>query len=149
MAQDDARASRIKELKELHPEVTFRQIADHVGVSERSANEWAAKGTVSYDNARKLTEFFRERGHPDLEDDYIWRGPMGEAPDLIGSLTSPQAGVAAQLVQINERLTRIEATLALIAQQTPAPTGKKRESVEAMLEGIWGQLADKPAPVNT
>jgi hypothetical protein len=72
MAADQERAARIDALKETRPDLTWRRIADHVGVSERSAYNWKVTGGIDYENAKKLAGVF------DVDVDYIWRGPAEE-----------------------------------------------------------------------
>jgi hypothetical protein len=69
MAADQERADRIRALKAERPDLTWRRIADYVGVSERAASDWQKKGGIEYDNAKKLAEVF------EVDVDYIWRGP--------------------------------------------------------------------------
>src|SRR4051812_13463506 len=71
MAADERRAKRVDALKKAHPELTWKEIADHVGVSERSAHSWRATGEIGPKNARKLTAFFQSLGDQ-IPDDYIW-----------------------------------------------------------------------------
>ncbi len=82
MAADEARAQRIRDLKAEHPDVTWKEIADYVGVSERSAHTWRATGAMSRGNATKLAVFFREHG-ADIDPDYIWRGERPPTPNLM------------------------------------------------------------------
>jgi hypothetical protein len=98
MAADEERAERIRALKQGRPDLTWRRIADHVGVTERSATDWQKKGGIEYDNAKKLAELF------EVDVDYVWRGVESDTP-------SPFAGqddTADRLDRIEERLTRIE-----------------------------------------
>lgn len=73
MAADQERAERIRALKQQRPDLTWRRIADHVGVTERSATDWQRKGGIEYDNAKRLAELF------EVDIDYLWRGAP-EAP---------------------------------------------------------------------
>lgn len=102
MAADQERADRIRALKLERPDLTWRRIADAVGVTERSATDWQKKGGIDYENAKKLAAVF------EVDTDYIWRGPSdGErAP-------SPFAGQDA----LADRLDRIEATLGELRQE--------------------------------
>lgn len=68
MAADEARAARIRQLKDDHPGVTWGSIADAIGVKERSAVEWARTGGISYENAKKLSMHF------ECDLDWLWRG---------------------------------------------------------------------------
>lgn len=72
MAADQERADRIRALKQGRPDLTWRRIADHVGVTERSATDWQTKGGITYENAEKLAAIF------EVEVDYIWRGSPTE-----------------------------------------------------------------------
>lgn len=95
MAADEARAERVRQLKQEHPELTWREIADHVGVTERSAMEWQRTGGMSYAHARRLAEVMN------APVDWIWRGG---APADEGTGDD-------QLDRIGEQLARIEAKL--------------------------------------
>jgi hypothetical protein len=96
MAADQERADRIRALKQQRPDLTWRRIADYVGVAERSATDWQVKGGIEYANAQKLAKLF------DVDVDYIWRGTPEEerAP-------SPFAGQDA----LADRLDAIEQAL--------------------------------------
>lgn len=85
------RAARIKELKEGEPDLTWKAIADHVGVEERAAKAWAATGGISYINAKRLAELFAG-----VDADFIMRGPP--APD------APMT----QLDRIEEHLKKLD-----------------------------------------
>jgi len=78
MAADDARAARIRETwvtrKAENPKkYTWAKIAEHVGTTERAAQEWQRTGGIDYDNARKLAKYFS------VDFDWLWRGPKDEA----------------------------------------------------------------------
>lgn len=75
MAADDERAQRINALKDDRPDLTWRRIAETVGVSERAAFEWKKTGGIEYENAEKLAVVFG------VDVDYIWTGAKGETPD--------------------------------------------------------------------
>lgn len=110
MAQDEARAERIRHWKQDHPELTWSAIAEKIGVTERSAIEWQATGAISYENAKKLAKLMA------ADVDWLWRGDKGATPDL------PAALNGTQLDRIEERLARIEAALELLT----ATNGKRR-----------------------
>lgn len=101
MAADQERADRIRALKESRPDLTWRRIGDHVGVSERSAFEWGKKGGIEYENAVSLAELF------EVDVDYIWRGATTDTPDLF---ENPDDGIAG----LEERLDLIEAKIDLV-----------------------------------
>lgn len=108
MAADQERADRIRALKQERPDLTWRRIADHVGVTERSATDWQRKGGMEYDNAKKLAELF------EVDVDYIWRGAPQQAPDMFppanpleGELGDVLAEIKAQLARQTEVLEEI------------------------------------------
>ena len=74
MAADQDRAERIRKLKADNPGLTWRAIAEHVGVSERAAVDWAKRGGITRENAEKLAELLL------VDPDYIWRGNL-DTPD--------------------------------------------------------------------
>jgi DNA-binding transcriptional regulator YiaG len=84
MAADEARAQRIRDLREEHG-LKWKELSNYVGVSERSAHQWGATGAISQDNAMKLAQLFREHG-ADIEADYIWRGERPPTPNLMAVL---------------------------------------------------------------
>jgi hypothetical protein len=89
MAADQARADRIRALKEEHPELTWARIADDVGVKERSAIEWQSTGGISYDNAIKLARVF------DVDTEWLFRG-KGETPSTASPWTGSSTGIKSQ-----------------------------------------------------
>lgn len=126
MAADQERADRIRALKQDRPDLTWRRIADHVGVSERAATDWQKKGGIEYDNAKKLAAIFK------VDVDYIWRGDPQQAPDMfppadadermatmearlmeqaeiIRGLLEQQNGLLARQSSILERIERVQA----------------------------------------
>jgi hypothetical protein len=118
MAADEARADRIRQLKLDHPELTWKAIADHVGVQERSALDWQKTGGIGYENAKKLAELF-----PEVTLDYLWRG---EAPDLMSTLNgSAPDDLQAQLTRIEDKLD------AVLTYLDAAATERHEESSEA------------------
>jgi len=58
MTEEEARAARIRQLKDERPDLTWRFIGDAVGVSERNAWSWSKTGRISYPNAKRLAEAF-------------------------------------------------------------------------------------------
>jgi hypothetical protein len=107
MARDQARADRIRALKQEHPEYTWAAIADYVGVSPRAAQSWQEKGGIAYENAKKLAELWGE----DL--DYIWRGPRGDTPDLMSTLAGEDLevllrGLRAEVARLRKQVDRLE-----------------------------------------
>lgn len=98
MAADQERADRIRALKLARPDLTWRRIADHVGVSERAASDWQKKGGIEYANAEKLAGLF------DVDVDYIWRGTETATPDPFAD----NGDLESQLHRIAERLETAE-----------------------------------------
>jgi transcriptional regulator with XRE-family HTH domain len=76
MAEDEGRASRIADLKERNPRLTWAEIARRVGVTERAATQWRRTGALKPENAELLAKVF------DVDFDYIWSGPRPDTPDL-------------------------------------------------------------------
>lgn len=97
MAADQERADRIRALKLARPDLTWRRIADYVGVTERSATDWQKKGGMEYDNAKKLAELF------EVDVDYVWRGPAKE--ERAPSPFAGQDALADRLDGIEEHVT--------------------------------------------
>jgi hypothetical protein len=96
MAADEARAQRVRQLKNEHPELTWATIAERIGVKERSAVQWARTGGMEYANARKFAELMG------VSADWLWRG---EHPPTPGDET---------------QLDRIEVMLAQVAEDVRA-----------------------------
>jgi transcriptional regulator with XRE-family HTH domain len=74
MAEDEGRASRIADLKERNPRLTWAEIARRVGVTERAATQWRRTGALKPENAELLAKVF------DVDFDYIWSGPSARHP---------------------------------------------------------------------
>jgi hypothetical protein len=98
MAADEARAERIRLLKEGHPELKWQAIADHVGVTLRAAQAWANTGSIAYGNAKKLAELF-----DGIDVDYVMRGPV------------PSTGATSE----ESQLDRIEGLLEEVLSRLP------------------------------
>lgn len=109
MAQDDARAARIRELYEARkaddPRFTWQKLADHVGVSVRAAQAWPKTGGVDPENLDKMAEALHTTA------DYIWRGARdnGGTPDLLGVMDPTKTS----LDRIEAKLDRILEHLAI------------------------------------
>ena len=103
MAADQERADRIRALKQERPDLTWRRIAEYVGVTERSATDWQKKGGIDYDNAKKLAEIF------EVDVDYVWRGTPEE--DRAPSPFAGQDALSDRLAAIEDRLDRMEKLL--------------------------------------
>jgi DNA-binding transcriptional regulator YiaG len=129
MAADEARAQRIRDLRE-QTELKWRELAQYVGVSERSAHQWGSTGAISQPNAMKLAELFRKHG-ADIEPDYIWRGKRPSAPNLMNVLSNNES----QLDRIEAEQQALNAKLDRILENF------SEEAVNASLAGLRGQLA--------
>lgn len=97
MALDEARATRVREQKEQHPDLTWAQIAEKVGVTERSAIDWQKTGGISYENCKKLAKVFG------VDKDWLWSGAEQGTPDLMGVFSND----ASQLDRIEAMLTAL------------------------------------------
>lgn len=97
MAADEERAARIRQLKADRPGVTWRQISEHVGVTERAAQEWPKSGGIDYANATKLAEFMG------VDPDWLWAGPKRDTPELFGDSTD-MAALAARLDALHAKV---------------------------------------------
>lgn len=93
MAADQDRATRIRELKESRPDLTWQQIADYTGVSLRAATKWGQHGEISYLHAKSLAALF------EVDVVYVMRGDAQARPDLMGAL-----GTKPQLDRIEQKL---------------------------------------------
>lgn len=96
-------AERLRALKDQARGITFRKIADAVGVTERQAQRWfAGHSDIEDENLEKLAEFLGTSA------DYIEYGTMRrETPDPF-SLNGD--GTNERLARIEDRLTEIETT---------------------------------------
>jgi hypothetical protein len=148
MAADERRAKRIRALWEEDPEVTWKQIADYVGVAERSAHQWAATGGISYPNAKKLAQFFIARGK-NISEEYVWRGDREATPNLIDMPASEpphEDNVEAllrevlsrldELEQPEGRLAQIEEQLRLLRAERAADAAEALKRNEEVLDAI-------------
>lgn len=133
MAQDAeklaAQASRLRELKGMARGLTFRQIGDAVGVTERQAQRWfSGESDPGAENLRKLAGFLGS------SPDYIEYGVVKKlrpdrAPDLMGDPSHPQAAqlvkIETKLDEILEKLTQLE--IARAGDQSTPPGTRSRK----------------------
>ncbi|MFL5350229.1 MAG: helix-turn-helix domain-containing protein [Hyalangium sp.] len=134
MADDQARAERITALKAERPDLTWEDIADRVGVKERSVHNWRSTGGMKYENAEKLAEVFG------VSVDYIWRGgeSPGETPDIMGSMNGEKS-------KFEERLAAVERDVAEILRLVRQRIGSvERDELEAEA-GPPDEIAEKPS----
>lgn len=135
MAADEARADRIRQLKAEHPELTWRAIADHVGVSERAAVEWQKSGGIEYENAKKLAQLF-----PESSADYIWRG---DTPDLMGAVSGDTDEITALRNEIAELRAELNEFRQAISSE---PDSDMLSIVSAYRDALEEHLARPSAP---
>jgi hypothetical protein len=137
MAAEQERGDRIRALKLSRPDLTWRRIADYVGVTERSATDWQKTGGIDYDNAKKLAKLF------EVDLDFLWRGPVEEerAPSpfagqdaLADRFDELQRQVTDQLEEharkVEELLARQSTILARI-EEAIGPHTQAAERIEA------------------
>jgi hypothetical protein len=118
MAADQDRADRIRSLKQARPDLTWRRIADAVGVTERSATDWQVKGGISYENARKLAVVF------EVDVDYIWRGTESTTPRPFADGST------------DERLDRIEAALTTMLERVDHIAAHAQEQRSELMDRL-------------
>jgi hypothetical protein len=116
MARDKDRAERIRALKARYgKEVTWGEIAEYVGVVERSVLAWQATGEISRDNAFKLAQFFIERGEP-ISEEYVWRGADPTPLELVHGgrqeISQRYDELLGRLAQVEDQLRRLRAEMA-------------------------------------
>lgn len=107
MAEDQDRATRIADLKQQNPRLTWARIAEETGVKERSAIKWQKTGALKPENAERLAELFG------VDFDYIWIGPRPGTPDLFvdrRNNAAPADPVAVDRLEgeLEQRIARIE-----------------------------------------
>lgn len=117
MAADQERAERLKQLKADRPSLRWRQIADAVGVTERSVAEWAKTGAMSYDKAKALAVFLEV----DLQ--WLWEGPKRQSPDLMDALDGGRSDLEERL----ERMEQQQSTTNRLLQQLLEQQGRGRD----------------------
>lgn len=130
MAANKERADRLRLLKAETPGVTWRQVAEHCAVVERSVYGWLRSGAMEYENAVKAAEFFTAHGRP-TRPRWLYFGEQA-SPDLMESLAVEEHETT------GARLARIEAMLVeLLARTAPREPDA----------GAEGQaLGDRPPP---
>lgn len=138
MAHDEARAERVRELKNQRPDLTWRRIADAVGVSERSAFEWQKSGGMEHANAVKLAEVF------EVDADWLWSGRVpGETPDLMAALNS-----RSDLAQLAESIGELHAKMDRLLDAVGAKPsgGALGTQMQRMVEQVEAALSPPPRP---
>jgi DNA-binding transcriptional MerR regulator len=109
MAENEERAARIADLKERQPLLTWKKIADKVGVSERSTHAWRKTGAISPENAAVLADIL------DVDFDYLWFGPKPGTPEMfVDRRNTPKSPVVVDRLDgpLEDRISSIEDTLA-------------------------------------
>lgn len=102
MAQDAERARRIRKLKGLRPALKWRQVAEAVGVAERTVASWAAKGQIGYENCEKLADFFG------VDRDWLFSGRRKDAADS-ATLPDVDQDALSRLASIERKLDQLMA----------------------------------------
>jgi transcriptional regulator with XRE-family HTH domain len=120
-----AQAERLTALKEQARGVTFRKVAEAVGVTERQAQRWfAGDSDIDDDNLVRLATYFG------TTPDYIEYGTMKrDTPEPFPA----NDGFADRLLEIERRLVQIEATqkallasMQELAKRLPPPSTGRR-----------------------
>lgn len=114
MAQDADRAARIRKVKDDNPQLTWAQIADKVGVTERSAIAWQQTGGIGHENAKRLAKLVG------VDPDWLWSGNRPATPDLPALLNGNGAQLArieAKLDQALKAQAEIQAALVKLTRQ--------------------------------
>jgi hypothetical protein len=146
MAEDQERADRLRTLKDEYPSVTWRQLAEHVGVRERSVLNWAAGKGMDYDHAVKVAEFFRDLGE-DIADDYVWRGLRANTPTPFAVGDETAARMAALEGDLKQLLHDRESLRSEIAQQNAllARQSQLLERIESLVRVLEHAEVTEPA----
>ena len=125
MAANQERAERLRLLKAETPGVTWRQVAEHCNVVERSVYGWLRTGAMEYDNAVKAAEFFSAHGRP-TRPRWLYFGEVA-SPGLMDALSVEEAETT------GARLDRIEAMITeLLARTAPTTSGASGEVGQAL-----------------
>lgn len=141
MAADQERADRIRALKADHPTLTWRVIAESIGVTERAAAEWARSGGIAADNAEKLAQVFQKAGAA-VDFDWIWHGPREETPSPFAQrdqVNDVREEFRADIDDLRERQERIERKIDIILHALaliPAPPEATERSVPSLLDAL-------------
>jgi hypothetical protein len=131
MAENEERAARIADLKERQPLLTWKKIADKVGVSERSTHVWRKTGAISPENAAVLAEIF------DVDFDYLWFGPKPGTPEMfVDRRNTPKSPVAVDRLggELEQRIAAIEGTLAGMAFELERAAAERQEVIALVRE---------------
>lgn len=139
MAHDEARAERIRHLKEQRPDLTWRRIADAVGVGERSALYWQQTGGIGYETSRKLADVFG------ADPDWLWSGrTSGETPDLMGALSEGRTDLDRLEASVEALHAKVDALLDAVGAKPPA--GGLAEQMRRMTEQVEAALSPLAPP---
>jgi DNA-binding XRE family transcriptional regulator len=142
MAEDQGRAERIAQLKQQHPRLTWAKIAEHVGVTERSAIKWQRTGALETENAVKLAELFG------VDFDYVWWGPRPDTPELFVDRRRQQIADEDRLGRVEEEVRRGREELQEVRRSLEELHGQREGFLELLaaqqqvLEGIADHLGD-------
>ncbi len=138
MAADEARAERIRLLKEEHPELTWQAIADHVGVTVRAAQAWGSSGSIAYENAKALAQLF-----DNVDAEYIMRGrPPAASSAPEGQLDRIEEGIRGLDAKVDQLLGIFSPS----AQPGEADAPDEHDGpLKPLLDFLRQELADQPA----
>lgn len=149
--RDEARAERIKGLRERTPGLTQPKIveglellAGRAVVTLRGYQEWERTGGIKYENAELLAEFH------EVDPRWLWEGETaGRTPSLVETLNGN--GPREIDVEVLERLERLERKvdqiLSAIQTQEPQPEETREEpGVEAGLAELAPQPEEAEQP---
>jgi hypothetical protein len=131
MAENEERAARIADLKERQPLLTWKKIADKVGVSERSTHAWRKTGAISPENAAVLAEIF------EVDFDYLWFGPKPGTPEMfVDRRNTPKSPVSVDRLdgELEQRIAAIEGTLAGMAFELERAAAERQEVIALVRE---------------
>ncbi len=125
MAQDAERADRIRQVKDDNPQLTWAQIAEKVGVTERSAIAWQQTGGIGHENAKRLAKLVG------VDPDWLWSGNRPATPDLPALLNGDRAVLARIEAKLDQALEAQAEIQAALAQLTREPDSKRVRRVAA------------------
>jgi transcriptional regulator with XRE-family HTH domain len=135
---DKERAQRIRTLKKQHPGMTWRHIADEVGVDTRSAQAWRKTGGISAKNAVKLAEVFG------VSYEFLWFGKeKGPTPDLLAGVSRIDQ-VDAVRDEFRDKVDKITAQLAAVEIDIESQNANLAQQTD-LLERIQAAVTQQAA----
>jgi hypothetical protein len=137
MAANQERAERLRLLKAETPGVTWRQVAEHCNVVERSVYGWLRNGAMEYDNAVKVAEFFSAHGRP-TRARWLYFGNPAASPDLMDAMRTEEGET------VSARLSRIETMLAELLARTATPAEDQDVAPETVAKVARRRVRQRP-----